>query len=274
MVEQSGEMSGTLIPSASPNRKPVPPQSAKKTRYFSFLAAAVQQKSTLDGFGRAIKTSILDATNNSYSIIETQFDPLNRPYKVSNPHNSTAQYWTESDFDALGRPTVVIPPDGTSTANNTKYTYTTNSVIVTDPSGKARKQQIDGLGRTVKSLEPDVTNGNSLTQDTEMTYSVLDRLMSTTQGSQIRTYGYDDLGRLLSVKTPEANQVVTSYTYNNFDLMTQRTDARGVKTSYTYDLLNRPYQMLYDVGATGVPADQPEFLYHGERESLHHNLIG
>jgi YD repeat-containing protein len=36
--------------------------------------------------------------------------------------------------------------------------------------------------------------------------------------------------------------------------LTQRTDARGVVTTYSYDSLNRPYQVIYNVGSTGVPA--------------------
>lgn len=52
---------------------------------------ARQTKTTYDGLGRTTKRTILDASNVSYSIVETQYDPWGRPYKVSNPHNSTAQ---------------------------------------------------------------------------------------------------------------------------------------------------------------------------------------
>jgi YD repeat-containing protein len=37
---------------------------------------------------------------------------------------------------------------------------------------------------------------------------------------------------------PETNQVATSYVYNGFGLVTQRTDARGVVTTFSYDSLN------------------------------------
>src|SRR5882672_9511314 len=216
--------------------------------------SARQTKSTYDGLGRTIKQTTLDASNTSYSIVENQFDPFGRTYKVSNPHNSTAQYWTESRFDALGRPTIIIPPDGSPTSNRTVYSYSGSTVTTTDPAGKAIERQVDGLGRLSKVFEPDVTNGNSLTQETDLSYSTTDDLKTVTQGVQARNYTYDDLGRLLTAKIPETNQVATSYAYNGFNLVSQRTDARGVITTYSYDNLNRISQISYNVGTTGVPA--------------------
>ena len=35
------------------------------------------------------KSVVADVSNTTYSIVETQFDPLGRTYRVSNPHNST-----------------------------------------------------------------------------------------------------------------------------------------------------------------------------------------
>jgi len=105
-----------------------------------------------------------------------------------------------------------------------------------------------------KVFGPDVTNGNSLTQETDLSYSTTDDLKTVTQGVQARNYTYDDLGRLLTAKIPETNQVATSYAYNGFNLVSQRTDARGVITTYSYDNLNRISQISYNVGTTGVPA--------------------
>ncbi len=203
-----------------------------------------------DGLGRTILSKVLDASLASYSIVETQYDPVGRPYKTSNPHNSTAQYWTETRFDGLGRPVKVIPPDGTAASNNTSYAYGGNSVTVTDPAGKQRKSQMDALGRLVKVTEPDP--GGALTVDTTYTYTVLDVLTQVSEGVQTRTYNYDGLVRLTSAATPEAGTV--NYQYNAFDLVTQRTDARGVITTYSYDTLNRLTGISYNVGSTGVPA--------------------
>lgn len=100
--------------------------------------------------------------------------------------------------------------------------------------------------------EPDVNNGNSLTQTTTYSYTVWDELKQVVQGTQSRLYTYDDAGRLTQTQTPESGTV--NFLFNNFDLPTQRTDARGVITQYGYDLMNRLSQITYNVGATGVPA--------------------
>src|SRR5262249_11119647 len=60
-----------------------------------------RQKTFVDGLGRTIKQQLLDANNVSKSIVETSYDAWGRAYKVSNPHNSTAQYWVETRTDAI-----------------------------------------------------------------------------------------------------------------------------------------------------------------------------
>jgi YD repeat-containing protein len=222
-----------------------------------------------DGLGRVIKTTTEDAAGTSYSIVEQQYDPVGRAYKTSNPHNSTAQYWTEIDFDALGRPTKATAPAPDSSVTN--YTYATNTLTVSDPAGKARKFQNDGTGRLAAVYEPDVTNGNALTIKTSYSYTVLDFLIGVAQGVQTRTFGFDNLGRLTTVKDPETNSVAYQYQYNDFDLLTQRTDPRGVITTYGYDTLNRLHQISYNVGSTGVPSPGTVTYNYGTNAAQNNN---
>ena len=201
-----------------------------------------------DGLGRVMQASITDSSSNIYSIRQNQFDPLGRMYKQSNPYTSSAQYWASVQFDALGRKTKQILQDNSQTT----YAYSLATVTTTDPAGHQRKSQMDGLNRLVIFYEPDPTNGNSLTLQTSYANSVLNKVSTITQGSQTRTFNYDGMGRLTSEVHPENG--TTSYQYNTFDKLTQRTDNRGVITTYSYDTLNRPYQTIYNVGSTGVPA--------------------
>jgi RHS repeat-associated protein len=213
----------------------------------------VRQISYSDGLGRVYKSAVADVNNTTYSIVENQVDPLGRAYKTSNPHNGTALYWTETDYDALGRVTKTILPDAT---NQVTYSYgiadTNAAVTIQDPAGHQSKQELDSLGRLVKIYEPDVTQQNSLTIATSYIYDVLNDLTQVTQGAETRSSVFDGLGRATSVTMPETGQV--QYQYNSFDQVNQRTDARGVITTYSYDTLNRPYQVTYNVGTTGVPA--------------------
>lgn len=224
-----------------------------------------QQVTTYDGLGRPVSITTEDSSGAAYSTVATQYDPVGRPYKVSNPYTGTAQYWTTTQLNALGRPTKVILPD----SNLTTYAYSGATTTVTDPIGKQQKLQTDAAGHLVSVFEPDVTNGNSLTQQTTYTYTVLDAPRAVGQGVQVRNYYYDGLGRLTSAVTPEGGTV--SYQYNNFDLVTQRTDARGVVTTYSYDTLNRLMQVGYNVGTSGVPATATVSFTYGTSASQNNN---
>ncbi len=223
----------------------------------------VKQTSYFDGLGRAFRSATLDAGNTDYSKTDVLFDPLGRTWKVTNPYTgqnppSCPSNCTETRFDGSGRVTKTILPDG----QQTQYSYSGSTVTVTDPTSKQRKSEIDALGRLVTVWEPDPANGNSLSLQTSYLYSTLDALTSVSQGAQTRTYNYDDLGRLTNETTPEGGY--WQFTYTNFGLVSQRTDARGVITTYGYDSLNRPASISYNVGSTGVPATSTVNLYYDE----------
>jgi hypothetical protein len=57
-------------------------------------------------------------------------------------------------YDTLSRVTKVIPPDGSAASNNAQYSYYGNTVTITDPAGKQRKNYSDALGRLVRVDEP------------------------------------------------------------------------------------------------------------------------
>jgi len=221
-----------------------------------------------DPLGRPIKRTDFNAPGTTaYSTVETQYDPLGRPYKASNPHNSTAQYWAETRFDALGRATKVVSPAPDS--SQTIYSYTGTTATATDATGKQLKTDADALGHLIAVYEPDVNSGNSLTQVTTYSYTALDGLATVTQGAQTRTTTFDGLGRPTSLTSPESG--TTSFQYNSFNLLTQRTDARGVITTNLYDTLNRLSQMSYNVGSTGVPATPAVNFTYGTNPALNNN---
>ena len=59
------------------------------------------------------------------------------------------------EYDALGRTTKVVPPDGTTTTNNVSTNFTNYpTVVVTDQQGKQRRSTADALGRIVQVDEP------------------------------------------------------------------------------------------------------------------------
>jgi RHS repeat-associated protein len=219
---------------------------------------SVQQIVAGDKFGHTLTTTLEDASSTVISIVKNEFNLAGRAYGTSNPYTSgNPSFWTATTFDALGRPTTVTLPDNPS--STATYTYVANALTVQDPAGKKRKSALDGAGRLLTVTEPDSTN--TLNQITSYTYTILDALATVTEGSQTRTYSYDALGRLTDSTTPEAGHF--NFQYNSFNLLTQRTDARGVLTTYGHDTLNRLSSVSYNVGSTGVPATANVSLTYG-----------
>jgi RHS repeat-associated protein len=228
---------------------------------------SIKQATTFDGLGRPSTTSIQDSSNNTYSIAQTQYDVMGRAYKSSNPYTGSPSYWTTTLFDALGRPTSTKLPDNSATT----YSYAINTVTITDPAGRKRKTQADGLGRLASVFEPD--SSGQPNQQTSYAYTVLDALAAVTGvgSAQTRSYGYDHMGRLTSVATPETNNTAMAYQYDSFSNLTQRTDPRGVITTYGYDTLNRLQTVSYNVGTTGVAATASVGFTYGTNPSLNNN---
>lgn len=74
-------------------------------------------------------------------------------------------------------------------------------------------------------------------------------MVAVTQGSQTRTFSYDNLSRLTSAVNPESGTI--SYTYDASGNLKTKRDARNVKTVYDYDSLNRITKRCYRSIGTG-----------------------
>ena len=175
-----------------------------------------------------------------------------RGYTItSNPHRKAATTgWTRTELDHLGRVVELghfggaTQPSTTATPTLGKTTtgYDAEFTTVTDADGKSRRSQLDSLGRLVRVDEPDSSgdledSNGSAVQSTAYAYDALGNLTGVTQGSQTRSFAYDSLSRLRSARNPESGTI--AYTYDNNGNLTERTDARGVEATYSYDALNR-----------------------------------
>jgi RHS repeat-associated protein len=227
---------------------------------------SLQQITGLDSLGRPALATTEDGSNNIISNVSTNFDLAGRAYKHSNPYLGSPSYWTTTQFDALGRPLTITLPDTSATT----YSYSKNTIVVTDAAGKQKQENLDAAGRLVMAGEPDPGTG-MLTQQTAYSYSVLDALTTVTQDAQTRTFVYDALGRLISAATPETANIATRNQYNIYDLVVQRTDPRGVITTYGYDNLNRLQTVSYNVGSTGVPPTPGVTFTYGASAAQNNN---
>lgn len=247
-----------------------------------------------DGLGRVQQTQLVDP-NCSSGPVTTDYTysydpspptgiPAGRFTTVSNPYCTTSDSTygiTKTRYDALDRPVLVIPPDGSDTANNEPTSYAANVVTVTDQTGRQRKRQTDALGRlTFVWEDPSVLN-----YETDYAYDVLDNLTGVTQKGgaassswRMRSFTYDSLSRLSCAASPEVTPGLSNinpascpasytgtytngtigYSYDADSNMVTRTapapnqtsTSSTVVTTYSYDHRNRLTQKSY----TGNPS--------------------
>lgn len=214
-----------------------------------------------DQMGRTVETRQYEGGSN-YITTQTQYDEQGRAYRTSNPYRpwqSESARWTTQAFDDLSRVISVTTSDSAVTSTS----YYGNAATVSDEVGRQRKSITDALGRLVQVYE----DPGGVNYSTTYTYDTLDNLIQVSQGSQSRYFKYDSLNRLLRSRSPEQstysgnaltdadtgnNDWSVAYQYDNNGNLTQKTDARGVVSSYTYDVLNRNTGVSYSNDPTGT----------------------
>ncbi len=265
--------------------------------------AAGKQRKHLNGLGlpyreETLSDVVLQANGQNQEIwdaVEIKYDNRGRTKKTSNPFRSSDSangvYWSEVFYDWAGRVEKTKSPDGSE-----KFNYYNESVSqrpagastetgktfrVKDPVGRERWHRTDSDGNIVEVIEPNpggtgaVATGGLLTK---YEYDKLGRLKRIVQGSQERKFNYDSLGRLTHQKLAETNATLDAngafvgetsgawsdfYLYDGMSNISSHTDARGVKTTYSFnnpniansphDPLNRIFSISYNTnGATGV----------------------
>ncbi len=216
--------------------------------------------SILDGLGR-LKQTQLTSDPQGTVFTDRTYDSLGRIATVSNPYRATTEptYGLTTQYDALSRVTKMIPPDGSTTANNVTTTYTGNCATLTDQAGKIRKSCTDALGRLTQVFEPD-SAGNFI-YETDYQYDLLDNLTRVDQkGNDLnsanwrtRTFTYNSLSQLLTATNPESGTI--SYAYDaDGNLITKtapapnQTGSATVTTTFAYDALHRLKSKTYSDG--------------------------
>src|SRR5262249_31743511 len=191
------------------------------------------------------------------------YDSLGRKSQVFNPTRcnppgtncgeATWGYVTYL-YDALDRTKTVTSQDG----GVSSFTFSGNSVTISDQAGKKRKSVSDGLGRLAKVFE----DPDGLNYETDYQYDALDNLLRVDQkGSapgdstqwRTRQFSYDSLSRLLTASNPESGTI--HYSYDPNGNLATRTDARNITINYSpsespIDQLNRVTKQTYSDGIT------------------------
>jgi RHS repeat-associated protein len=228
----------------------------------------LKTESFYDGLGRTIESRRYEADGNfivtksvPFVMVQDSESSLWRAgIKTSNPYrpNSGEQpVWTTALSDSLGRRIKTITPDGATI----KTDFSGSIATVTDQAGKKGRIATNALGQLIRVDEPNdqgqLDASGSPVQSTSYDYNTLGNLTTVLQGTQTRTYLYDSLSRLKQSTNPELGNIengvyvngTINFQYDNNGNLTQKTDAKGVQTTFTYDALNRILTRSYSAPA-------------------------
>jgi YD repeat-containing protein len=222
------------------------------------------------------------AAGGAWDVVDTIYDSMGLVSQESRPYRSgdTIQ-WTTTTYDAPNRIISVQHPDGStmqsfyneSSRPNVASISPGETTRIQDAWGRERWSREDSSGRTVEVVEPNPSGSGSVTTGglvTTYAYNTLDDLVLVTQGSQTRSFKYDSLGRLSAQKSAEGNAKLNDagvfvgsgtwsdvFTYDDRSNMISHTDARGVKTIFSYngDPLNRLQSVSWDTTGFGDTAN-------------------
>jgi len=206
------------------------------------------KRTTLDGFGRAIRVEngdTVSGTSTTVNTVDSQYaacacSPLGKLKQTSLPYApGGTPVWTVYTYDASGRTLTVKKPDGSSTTN---YSYAGNNTTVTDPAGKWKTFTSDASGNLITVTEPNPAGGSNFV--TNYTYNATNQLIQVSMqrpyqsGTATQTRSFTWSGTDLASSTNPENGTVT-YQYDGAHHLTQRIDAKNQKTLWTYDNYGR-----------------------------------
>jgi YD repeat-containing protein len=225
-----------------------------------------------DDLGRVIRTS-KSLPNGQVSVVENRYDALGRKTAVSQPEASVSHpstpvgvHWTTTTFDALHRPTKIVPPDNAQTGAQITITYTGDRVVerknyVATSLGplteSVTKEYYDAQKRLVKVEQDAAGTSVSSPRGGKVTamygYDVGGKLTSVamTGGgvTQSRTFEYDRRGFLMREMHPENGE--TRYEQYDPQGHAARRTSGGKTLSFEYDDAER-IRSVHVVNAVGT----------------------
>ncbi len=131
----------------------------------------------------------------------------------------------------------------------TDYTYDANgnTDTITDALTRVTDNDYDPLNRLSRTLQDVV----GISAETKFEYDALDNLTKVTDPKGLDTdYSYNGFGDLIQLSSPDTG--ITDYTYDSAGNRQTQTDARGMKATYSYDVLNRLAAIVYSDGSAGI----------------------
>ena len=223
-----------------------------------------------ENHGIKVQTRYETGSPNSYQLNSNPY----RAETAAAASNEPTMGWTRSMSVNTGRHSETetfsgstLPAPWGSNTNSTgkvKTDIDADRTLVTDQAGKSRISKTNALGQLKEVWEilaaseqgsesvafPNTSIAHGF--KTSYSYDTLSNLTNVNQGVQTRTFSYSSLSRLIVATNPESGTIIYGYDLNGN--LTQKDDARGVRTNYVYDDLNRVINRNYSTPG-GVPSN-------------------
>lgn len=239
------------------------PRKTQRTDYLN-SATSTDTYTYVDGFGRKVEQRVESSGLNSFTVKNWKYDQRgllaqeSLPYFASSspyiglasvPSNLLLTY----TYDPLQRLTAQSNVIGTVTSVYDDWKTTT-----TDLNGHVKDYTKDAFGNLASVVEH---VGTSLAT-TNYTYDAANNLLSITDSaSNVRTFTYDGLSRLINAQdlhaSADSSFGSTTWTYDDGGNVTQQLDAKNQTVNYTYDGLSRVLTEDY----TGQAGTETTFGY-------------
>jgi len=258
-----------------------------RIRLSKTLEDAATQSATNENDGIKVQTRYKIGDTCSFDSNGTcSFQLISNPYRAATSSAAASEPtmgWTRSQTLNVGKHSEVETFTGGSlpapwglnsaTTGAVKTDTDANRTLVTDQTGKQRISKTNAFGQLTDIWEitghdpatVPVTFPGQINLDygylTSYIYDTLGGLHTVTQGGQTRSFEYSSLSLLLSAANPESG--IINYNYDPNGNLAQKTDARNVVVSYTYDALNRVIQRSYS-GETMYSTPTVTYEYDGQ----------
>ena len=250
----------TYYDTASPLRIDRQQNGYTTSTYYSGLGQVLQENRV--SIGRQT-TIVSDYAYNAQGLQSAVYVPYRRTYTGSYLAPSANADHASYEYDALGRLTEAVQPDGTAEY----HAYNGFSEGILDASGHQTIRQSDVLGRLTAVISYDGTFTSVNWQATPYvtaaySYDLLDRLTQvviTPAGgtAATTTLQYDYLGRRTQIADPDLG--TWTYAYDAVGNLVRQQDARGQVVIFRYDALNRLTGKAYCSGNC-QPGDNPPLV--------------
>jgi RHS repeat-associated protein len=190
-----------------------------------------------DALNRLTNTVYADSSTSS-----TIYDGVGRVFQTIDGLGTVTRF----NYDVAGQRVAVTNAVGTSVQATTFYSYDPNGnqTNFVDAWGRTTTNVFDALNRQFQALFPDGTQtGTAYDGDGR-------KVAQTNQDAVVTLFGYDGAGRLTSVTNAymKAEQIVTSYQYDEAGNEINQIDALNRTNVYVYDGLGRRVQHVMPGG--------------------------